>query len=199
MGRFINADDTAYLGADGTLLSNNLFAYCSNNPVNKIDKSGNLGLAIGLFIGASAVIGGLAGAFTAACTSSNILEGVLEGMALGAVAATATIVAPLLLPTTAGTAVTAGVTFVAAGAGGMVVDYTTQRISHELSVNSNDEFVLNTGRLIKTGFTTGIAGVVPTYGTPGSSVLNAGGSLVMGFDASFFNAAAEIAITHFLK
>ena len=199
IGRWINADDTVYLGADGTLLSNNLFAYCSNNPVNKIDKTGNLGLAIGLFIGASAVIGGFAGAFTAACTGSNVLEGALEGAALGAVAATATIVAPLLLPTTASAAVTVGVTFVAAGAGGMVVDYTTQRISHELSENSNEEFVLNKGRLIKTGFTTGIAGVVPTYGNPGSSVLNAGGSLVMGFDASFFNAAAEIAITHFLK
>ena len=28
IGRFINADDTAYLGADGTPLSYNLFAYC---------------------------------------------------------------------------------------------------------------------------------------------------------------------------
>ena len=33
IGRWINADDTAYLGADGTLLSYNLFAYCKNNPV----------------------------------------------------------------------------------------------------------------------------------------------------------------------
>lgn len=105
----------------------------------------------------------------------------------------------LLLPTTAGALVTGGVTFVAAGAGGMVVDYITQRVSHELSEDSNEEFVLNKGRLIKTGLTTGIAGVIPTYGNPRSSVLNAIGSLVMGFDASFFNAAAEIAITHFLK
>lgn len=196
--RWINTDDIEYLGADGTLLSNNLFAYCSNNPVNKIDKTGNIGLAIGIFIGVSSIIGGLAGAFTAACTGSNVLEGALEGAALGAVAATATVVAPLLLPT-ASTAATVGATFAIAGTGGMVVDYTTQRVSHELSENSNEEFVLNKGRLIKTGFATGIVGVVPTYGNPGGSILNATGSIVIGFNASFFNASAEVVLTHVLN
>ena len=207
MGRWINADDTAYLGADGTLLSNNLFAYCSNNPVIKVDKTGNLGLAIGIFIGASAVIGGLAGAFTAACTGGNILEGALEGAALGAVAATATVFVPQLVaaivPTTmaASTVATLSIasTFVVSAAGGAIVDYTTQRVSHELSSNSHEEFELDKCRLVKTSITTGIAGVVPTYGKPDSSVLNAVGSLVIGFDASFFNAAVEIAITRLLN
>ena len=197
--RFISPDDPTYLGANGELTSYNLYAYCGNNPVNKIDKTGNLGLAIGIFIGVSTVIGGIAGAFTAACTGSNILEGTLEGAALGAVAATATIVTPLLLPATASAVATVAATFVVAGVGGIVVDYTTQKISHELSENSNEEFVLNKGRLIKTFFTTGIAGVVPTYGNPGSSVINAAGSLVIGFDAAIINAAAEISITHILK
>lgn len=40
MGRFISADDTAYLGADGTPLSYNLFAYCKNNPVMLSDPNG---------------------------------------------------------------------------------------------------------------------------------------------------------------
>ena len=39
-GRFINADDVALLGADGTPLSYNLFAYCKNNPVNGADPTG---------------------------------------------------------------------------------------------------------------------------------------------------------------
>ena len=38
--RFINADSTDYLGATGTLLSYNLFAYCENDPVNRIDEDG---------------------------------------------------------------------------------------------------------------------------------------------------------------
>ena len=40
VGRFLNADDTAFLGASGTLLSWNLFAYCENNVVNGSDPFG---------------------------------------------------------------------------------------------------------------------------------------------------------------
>ncbi len=38
--RFINADSTDYLGATGTLLSYNLFAYCENEPVGYVDETG---------------------------------------------------------------------------------------------------------------------------------------------------------------
>ena len=40
IGRFLNADDTAFLGASGTLLGWNLFVYCENNPVSGFDYSG---------------------------------------------------------------------------------------------------------------------------------------------------------------
>ena len=40
--RFINADDIQYLGASRDLNSYNLYAYCSNNPVNMTDDSGCL-------------------------------------------------------------------------------------------------------------------------------------------------------------
>ena len=40
-GRFINADDTDYLGYDGSPLSMNVFAYCENNPVCKKDATGH--------------------------------------------------------------------------------------------------------------------------------------------------------------
>ena len=40
-GRFITADDVDYLGADGTPLSYNLFAYCKNNPVKNVDITGH--------------------------------------------------------------------------------------------------------------------------------------------------------------
>ena len=45
-GRFINADDTAYVDTNsGTPLSTNMFAYCENNPINKQDKNGNMAAA----------------------------------------------------------------------------------------------------------------------------------------------------------
>ena len=40
VGRFLNADDIAYLGANGTVISHNLFAYCENNVVNNVDYTG---------------------------------------------------------------------------------------------------------------------------------------------------------------
>lgn len=39
--RFINADDILYLGASGDLISLNLYAYCSNNPVIGYDPYGH--------------------------------------------------------------------------------------------------------------------------------------------------------------
>ena len=40
IGRFLNADDTQYLGASGTLLSLNLFVYCENDAITNVDKEG---------------------------------------------------------------------------------------------------------------------------------------------------------------
>lgn len=40
-GRFINADDTAYVDTNsGTPLSTNMFAYCENNHINDVDSCG---------------------------------------------------------------------------------------------------------------------------------------------------------------
>ena len=196
-GRFINADDPGYMGVDGTLSSYNLFAYCGNNPVINIDPTGELLIEALVFIGVSAVVGALAGTFTAVCTGGDLLEGALEGAALGAVAATATVLVPILLPT-AGAATIAGVTFAAAGAAGFGIDILTQYISHESGNNASEPFQVDWGRSAKTALTTGIAGVVPTYGNPTGSLINAVVSLVMGFDASFINAAVEIAIVNLL-
>ena len=40
-GRFINPDSASYIGADGTLIGYNLFAYCGNNPVMGYDPTGH--------------------------------------------------------------------------------------------------------------------------------------------------------------
>ena len=69
MGRFINGDDVGYLGADGTLLSFNLFAYCKNNPVYSFDPTGHFLLSTAVIIGA--VVGGIIGAAIGGTTAYN--------------------------------------------------------------------------------------------------------------------------------
>ncbi len=58
-GRFINADGT--IGANEDVISHNLFAYCSNNPINSTDLEGDFAFAIPLGIafvkGTAAAIG----------------------------------------------------------------------------------------------------------------------------------------------
>ena len=91
IGRFINADDIDYLGADGSPLSYNLFAYCMNNPVNRFDVNGNWSLPnwAKVTIGAVA-IAGLAVATVctggaAAVICGAALSGAIAGGASGAV------------------------------------------------------------------------------------------------------------------
>ena len=52
IGRFINADDTAMLGANGDFASLNLYSYCGNNPVYRVDENGEAwNIAIGALVG----------------------------------------------------------------------------------------------------------------------------------------------------
>ena len=52
-GRFLNADDTAYLGVTETTSGYNLFSYCNSNPVYYKDSFG--------FVPVGAIIGGILG------------------------------------------------------------------------------------------------------------------------------------------
>ena len=55
IGRFINADDVDLLGANGDFASLNLFAYCGNNPVARVDSNGHFWEAIGIGFAAGIV------------------------------------------------------------------------------------------------------------------------------------------------
>ena len=39
-GRFINADDTAFISSSGTAIGDNIYTYCENNPINRSDREG---------------------------------------------------------------------------------------------------------------------------------------------------------------
>ena len=40
VGRFVNGDDSNYIGKSGTVLSADIFAYCENNAINLVDRLG---------------------------------------------------------------------------------------------------------------------------------------------------------------
>ena len=54
MRRFINADDVSLLGANADFASLNLYAYCGNNPVLRVDNGGEWWhIAVGALVGAT--------------------------------------------------------------------------------------------------------------------------------------------------
>ena len=67
VGRWINADEAAYLGANETVLGYNLFTYCESNPVTNIDPDGHLVITTTMLIFAGigalvlGTIGGIGG------------------------------------------------------------------------------------------------------------------------------------------
>ena len=72
IGRFINADDIDYLGADGSPLSYNLFAYCENNPVIRSDSTGQWFGLDDLIAGAVGAVIGVASQFVSDVVTSAI-------------------------------------------------------------------------------------------------------------------------------
>ena len=94
LGRFINADAFASTGQG--ILGNNMFAYCSNNPVNYSDPSGEFGLVtLGIII--SGVIGGVVSAASTAASGASIEEVIVNGViGAGSAAGTAAVAASSL-------------------------------------------------------------------------------------------------------
>ena len=113
VGRFLNADGIDYLGINGELTSNNLFAYCINNPVNHDDEHGTF-VITSAFLGA--VIGGaIAGAIIGASsylissrlnnteiTAGGLLGATGVGAIVGGIGGAAGVVAKGVLSTVAG-------------------------------------------------------------------------------------------------
>ena len=186
MGRFINADSIAYLGADVTPLSYNLFSYCKNNPVALSDPTGHFGLIAGI-IAAGAIVGGLMGAFTAATTGGNILESAIEGCITGALSATC------------GMLITNP--FVAVGVatlGGAVVDFATQATTQYVENKKVDLSEIDYGRTAKTGLQTGLGAAIPSFGNAAGNAVDAFGTALIWAEGSAIIACTDIIITNVL-
>ena len=149
VSRFISPDAPENLGVDQTLISYNLYAYCSNNPVMHTDPTGCF---IGSIVIASTIVGGLLGAFSAAATGGNIVEGAVEGVLTGAISSILGTTTPLSTFATVATA-----TFT-----GFVIDLTIQGIFNSQDGRANIDY----GRAVKTGLQTGISAWVPCLGKP---------------------------------
>ena len=75
IGRFISADEPAFLGVNGNFVSYNLFAYCNNDPINHKDDGGNMPITVASFI-VGFVIGGASQLFLNAIQGNNLCDGI---------------------------------------------------------------------------------------------------------------------------
>ena len=139
-GRFINADA---LSDQSSVLGQNLFAYCRNNPVNLSDTTGNLPFfAITAAIGA--VVGAVVGGIVAAKSGGNVWAGIGIGAAVGALIGTGAGMAAGAalagsITATTGAVMTGGSTLVATvGTGGLGAGATY--IANNLSQAANNLF-----------------------------------------------------------
>ena len=126
IGRFLNADDAEYLGAEGELTGYNLFSYCSNNPVMGCDPDGNASFwqtlkHVGLEVAKQAAV--VAGIATAAALIIGAVSGTIVSGGAGAVALPAAI-------TLAVSVAQASVAVAAVGVGAAVVGSAGDNISY---------------------------------------------------------------------
>jgi len=184
VGRFINADDPAFMGITGTLVSFNLFPYCENNPVNLVDPTGRFGLTAAI-IATGAIVGGLLGAFNAAATGGNILESVIEGALTGAIGATCG-----MLITNPYVAVTI------ATAGSALVDFATQATNQVVTTGTFDIEKIDGGRIAKTAFETGLGTAIPQFGDAANVAADAFGTALIWAEGSTIITTADVIITN---
>lgn len=81
IGRFISADEPGYIKANGNILGYNLYNYCVNDPVNRVDNDSSFSFPF-----AVAIVGGAVYGFIAVATGDYIV-----GAAYGAAFTEATV------------------------------------------------------------------------------------------------------------
>ena len=187
IGRFINADEIDFLGSEGTFASYNLFAYCGNNPVNRVDDSGQLGNWI---IGG--LIGGLVGGITSALKGESFWAGAAQGAVTGAIAGAAVDIAVDSIATfgVAGVAA-AGVVAFAGGFLGNIAGEETYSLATTGSLKEVDNGMISRSavagvvNIASMGFSAGL-GSSPQFAFQETDVVSAFGSTHFSIHSAVF-------------
>ena len=182
--RFINADALSYLGANGDLISYNLYSYCNNNPVNKLDTSGHFGLSLGI-VAACAIGGGLMGAFSAVTTGGNVAENIFEGVVTGVVSATLGL-----------TIRKASVAIAIATCAGFAIDLAFQTSNPKNGDTNDDSSKIDWGRAIRMGIQTGLGTAIPSLGAAAANFADAVGTALIWIEGSAIIVIADVIITN---
>jgi hypothetical protein len=184
MGRFINADDTSYLGADGSPISFNLFTYCKNNPVAYIDPAGNFGLLTAIIV-TGGIVGGLLGVFSATATGGNIVEGAIEGVITGVIGSScgALVANPFLAVTLS-------------YAGAFVADVATQAVGQYIETKEVNKSKIDLNRSKKTATTTCLGTAIPAFGKYRVDLVDAVATAIIWAEGSTLITCADVVITN---
>ena len=184
VGRFLNADDTAYAGITGTLTSFNMFAYCESNPVKLIDSSGQFGLAATVIVTGS-IVGGLLGAFNAVATGGNVLEAAIEGALTGLIGSACGLMS-----------ITPVAAIALAALGGAVVDFATQVTSQFISTGTFAFSKIDGERIFKTAVQTGLGTAIPQLGNAKEVTADAIGTALICAEGSALISCADVVVTN---
>ena len=170
-GRFINTDDTALLlSAPGKAhWDKNVFAYCDNNPLNRVDEDGECwdiiigGIVGGIVSGASTIVNdAIMGRET---TVGSVLESVIVGVIAGGVSAAISVKydMDILTSMSAGLATLIGSLVTGTGVMESLLAAATAAVSTLLSSRLGSGFSDNIGSgivsLVTSGNTEGLASV----------------------------------------
>ncbi len=156
-GRFLNAD--GYVSTGTGVLGYNMFAYCNNNPVMKVDPNGEFFISITvLCVAAFAIVGAIGGGIVAYNGAKNAgvdddelwkyaAGGAVVGGLIGGIAGY--FAAPVIASATgiAGISVTsAGVSIV--GSGGIAVEQAAEGVYYQVTSHQAAQNIAQTGNLV---------------------------------------------------
>lgn len=171
-GRFISQDSVEYADPE-SINGLNLYAYCGNNPVMRIDPTGTFLFSFLIAVLAGALIGGLVGGVSAVANGDNFWGGFLSGALVGGVLGGAMILGGATMLAVAGKAVSGFVvasTFAAKATllattviGTATVSFVAGMGAYAIEESINGREV-NTSEMIRQGINTGIKGLI-SFGT----------------------------------